>query len=133
MTGRTIDAAECHRIGAANRIAPAAELEAVTQELVDELLAASPLAVGLREARRRRGRQADARRIARAGGLVPADPGRDRRLPRGRRRVHGEARAALHRRAARRYAEGAGGRDGVGSELESSASASSGNTQARYV
>ena len=46
MTGRTIDAAECYRIGAANRIAPAAELEAVTQELVDELLAASPLAVG---------------------------------------------------------------------------------------
>ena len=46
MTGRTIDAAECHRIGAANRIAAAADLERVTQELVDELLAASPLAVG---------------------------------------------------------------------------------------
>jgi len=46
MTGRTIDAAECHRIGAANRIASAADLERVTQELVDELLAASPLAVG---------------------------------------------------------------------------------------
>jgi enoyl-CoA hydratase/carnithine racemase len=47
MTGRTIDAAECHRIGAANRIAPAAELEAATQALVDELLAAAPLAAGL--------------------------------------------------------------------------------------
>jgi enoyl-CoA hydratase/carnithine racemase len=46
MTGRTIDAAECYRIGAANRVAPAEQLEAVTQELVDELLAASPLAVG---------------------------------------------------------------------------------------
>jgi enoyl-CoA hydratase/carnithine racemase len=46
MTGRTIGAAECHRIGAANRIAPAGQLEQVTQELVDELLAASPLAVG---------------------------------------------------------------------------------------
>ena len=46
MTGRSIDAAECHRIGAANRIAPAGQLEQVTQELVDELLAASPLAVG---------------------------------------------------------------------------------------
>jgi enoyl-CoA hydratase/carnithine racemase len=46
MTGRTIDAAECYRIGAANRLAPTAELEQVTQELVDELLAASPLAVG---------------------------------------------------------------------------------------
>jgi enoyl-CoA hydratase/carnithine racemase len=47
MTGRTIDAAECHRIGAANRVAPAGELETVTQALVDELLAASPLAAGL--------------------------------------------------------------------------------------
>src|SRR3954447_20587918 len=46
MTGRTIDAAECHRIGAANRVASAAALEQATQELVDELLAASPLAVG---------------------------------------------------------------------------------------
>jgi enoyl-CoA hydratase/carnithine racemase len=47
MTGRTIDAAECYRIGAANRVAPAAELEAATQSLVDELLAAAPLAAGL--------------------------------------------------------------------------------------
>jgi enoyl-CoA hydratase/carnithine racemase len=47
MTGRTIDAAECHRIGAANRLAPAADLEAATQALVDELLAAAPLAAGL--------------------------------------------------------------------------------------
>jgi enoyl-CoA hydratase/carnithine racemase len=47
MTGRSIDAAECHRIGAANRVAPAAELEAATQSLVDELLSAAPLAVGL--------------------------------------------------------------------------------------
>jgi enoyl-CoA hydratase/carnithine racemase len=46
MTGRTIGAAECFRIGAANRIASAAALEDTTQELVDELLAASPLAVG---------------------------------------------------------------------------------------
>src|SRR3954471_5980119 len=47
MTGRTIDAAECHRIGAANRVVPAAELEEATQALVDELLAAAPLAAGL--------------------------------------------------------------------------------------
>jgi enoyl-CoA hydratase/carnithine racemase len=47
MTGRAIDAAECYRIGAANRVAPAAELEAATQALVDELLAAAPLATGL--------------------------------------------------------------------------------------
>lgn len=42
MTGRTIGAEECHRIGAANRIGS----EHTTDELVNELLAASPLAVG---------------------------------------------------------------------------------------
>jgi enoyl-CoA hydratase/carnithine racemase len=47
MTGRSIDATECHRIGVANRVAPAAGLEAETQGLVDELLAAAPLAAGL--------------------------------------------------------------------------------------
>ncbi len=46
MTGRLIGAAECHRIGAANRVASLDGLEGSTQELVDELLAASPLAVG---------------------------------------------------------------------------------------
>jgi len=46
MTGRTIDAVECHRIGLANRIAPAEGLEEETQALVDELLAAAPLAAG---------------------------------------------------------------------------------------
>lgn len=47
MTGRTIGAAECHRIGLANRLAPPGDLEQATQALVDELLAASPIAVGL--------------------------------------------------------------------------------------
>jgi enoyl-CoA hydratase/carnithine racemase len=47
MTGRTIDAAECHRIGAANRVAPVNELEEATRSLVHELLAAAPLAAGL--------------------------------------------------------------------------------------
>jgi enoyl-CoA hydratase/carnithine racemase len=47
MTGRTIDAAECHRIGIANRVAGASEIEEATQELVDELLEAAPLASGL--------------------------------------------------------------------------------------
>jgi enoyl-CoA hydratase/carnithine racemase len=45
MTGRTIDAAECHRIGLANRVAPLEELDEETQALIDELLAAAPLAV----------------------------------------------------------------------------------------
>ena len=46
MTAATIDAAEAHRIGLLNRVAGAAELEAATQALVDELLANSPVAVG---------------------------------------------------------------------------------------
>jgi enoyl-CoA hydratase/carnithine racemase len=47
MTGRSIDAAECHRIGVANRVAPGDSLEEATQGLVDELLAVAPLAAGL--------------------------------------------------------------------------------------
>jgi enoyl-CoA hydratase/carnithine racemase len=47
MTGRTIDATECYRIGAANRISPPAELEHATRVLIEELLAAAPLANGL--------------------------------------------------------------------------------------
>jgi enoyl-CoA hydratase/carnithine racemase len=47
MTGRTIDAAECLRIGAANRVAPLDQLESATQSLVEELLTAAPLAAGL--------------------------------------------------------------------------------------
>jgi enoyl-CoA hydratase/carnithine racemase len=46
MTGRTIRGTECHRIGLANRIAAPDLLEEETQALVDELLAAAPLAVG---------------------------------------------------------------------------------------
>jgi enoyl-CoA hydratase/carnithine racemase len=46
MTARTIDAAEAHTIGLVNRLAAPDELERVTQELVDELLAHSPVAVG---------------------------------------------------------------------------------------
>jgi enoyl-CoA hydratase/carnithine racemase len=46
MTGRTIGGAECHRIGLANRLVPVAALADETQSLVDELLAAAPLAVG---------------------------------------------------------------------------------------
>src|SRR5947208_13545489 len=47
MTGKVIDGREAHRIGFANRIAPADELDAVTAALCDELLACAPLAVGL--------------------------------------------------------------------------------------
>jgi enoyl-CoA hydratase/carnithine racemase len=47
MTGRVIDGREAHRIGFANRIAPAAELDAACEALCNELLACAPLAVGL--------------------------------------------------------------------------------------
>jgi enoyl-CoA hydratase/carnithine racemase len=47
MTGKVIDGREAHRIGFANRIAPAAELDAATEKLANELLACAPRAVGL--------------------------------------------------------------------------------------
>jgi enoyl-CoA hydratase/carnithine racemase len=47
MTGRVIDGHEAHRIGFANRIAPADELDEVTAAFANELLAAAPRAVGL--------------------------------------------------------------------------------------
>ncbi len=47
MTGKVIDGLEAHRIGLANRIAPAAELDAATEALTGELVAAAPRAVGL--------------------------------------------------------------------------------------
>lgn len=46
LTGRMITAPEAERIGLANRVVPADQLEQATQELVDELLACAPLAVG---------------------------------------------------------------------------------------
>jgi enoyl-CoA hydratase/carnithine racemase len=47
MTGKIIDGREAHRIGFANRIAPADELDACTEAFANELLAAAPRAVGL--------------------------------------------------------------------------------------
>src|SRR5205823_11217425 len=43
MTGKVVDGREAHRIGFANRIAPADELDAATDALCDELLACAPL------------------------------------------------------------------------------------------
>ncbi len=46
MTARTIDAEEAERIGLLNRVVAPEQLEQATQELVDELLANSHVAVG---------------------------------------------------------------------------------------
>jgi enoyl-CoA hydratase/carnithine racemase len=46
MTARTIDAAEAERIGLVNRVVAPEQLEQATQDLVDELLANSHIAVG---------------------------------------------------------------------------------------
>ena len=47
MTGKLIDGREAFRIGLANRIAPADELDQATDQLVQELLVCAPQAVGL--------------------------------------------------------------------------------------
>jgi enoyl-CoA hydratase/carnithine racemase len=47
MTGKLIDGTEAERIGLVNRVATADELEAATDQLVDELLICAPVAVGL--------------------------------------------------------------------------------------
>ena len=47
MTGKLIGGEEAERIGLANRVAPAEELDEAVQGLVDELLACAPVAVGL--------------------------------------------------------------------------------------
>jgi enoyl-CoA hydratase/carnithine racemase len=47
MTGKLIGAEEAERIGLANRVAPAQELDAAVQALADELLACAPVAVAL--------------------------------------------------------------------------------------
>ncbi|MHB1539431.1 MAG: enoyl-CoA hydratase/isomerase family protein [Solirubrobacteraceae bacterium] len=47
MASKVIDGAEAERIGLVNRVAPAAELDAATEQLVSELMQCAPLAVGL--------------------------------------------------------------------------------------
>ena len=47
LTGKVIDGREAHRIGFANRIAPADELDEVTEAFANEFLACAPKAVGL--------------------------------------------------------------------------------------
>jgi enoyl-CoA hydratase/carnithine racemase len=47
MASKVIDGTEAERIGLVNRVAPAAELDAATEQLVGELLQCAPVAVGL--------------------------------------------------------------------------------------
>ena len=47
MTGKVIDGREAHRIGFANRIAPADQLDEMTDAFANEFLACAPKAVGL--------------------------------------------------------------------------------------
>jgi enoyl-CoA hydratase/carnithine racemase len=47
MTGKVIDGREAHRIGFANRIAPADQLDETTEAFANEFLACAPKAVGL--------------------------------------------------------------------------------------
>jgi enoyl-CoA hydratase/carnithine racemase len=47
MTGKVVDGREAHRIGFANRIAPAGALDETTDAFAGELLACAPRAVGL--------------------------------------------------------------------------------------
>jgi enoyl-CoA hydratase/carnithine racemase len=47
MASKLVDGREAERIGLVNRVAPAAELDAATEQLTGELLACAPLAVGL--------------------------------------------------------------------------------------
>lgn len=47
MTSKLLSGVEAERIGLVNRVAPAEELDAATQQLVDELLQCAPLAIGL--------------------------------------------------------------------------------------
>ena len=104
MTGKVIDGREAHRIGFANRIAPADELDAHRRP---RQRAAGLRAAGrrARQAGARRGREAGAGAHARAGGGGPGDARRERGLRGGRARLLREARPGL-RRALDRQHEG---------------------------
>ncbi len=95
MTGKVIDGREAHRIGFANRIAPADELDALTEAFANELLQCAPRAVGHGQAGDRRRGQAGARRDPRAGGPGPGGARRHGGLRRGHARVLREAAARI--------------------------------------
>ena len=106
MTGKVIDGREAHRIGFANRIAPAAELDAATDALADRAARLRAARGRPGQARARRRRQAGAGAHARAGGGGAGDAGRHRGLRRGRARLLREARPGLRRALGPRTATG---------------------------
>ena len=91
MTGKLIGAEEAERIGLANRVAPPEELDAAVDQLVGELLACAPIAVGLAkrvmDASARPALAADARARGRRAGALRGD----RRLRRGHRAPSGRS------------------------------------------
>ena len=139
MTGRTIDADECYRIGAANRVAPAPRSRA-TRRSSSTSCSPPRRSPWVREAGRGRGRQANLaasleQEVTFQQILVATDDFREAGAASWR-----SASRELHRRAARRDAEGPRGgadlarqRSAAPAASASSATATSGNTQARYV
>ena len=95
MTGKIVDGREAYRIGFANRVAPAEELDEVTGALANELLACAPKAVGLAKGDHGRRGQARPRADAGAGGCRPGDARRDGGLRRGHARLLREARPGV--------------------------------------
>ena len=92
MTGKVIDGREAHRIGFANRIAPADELDAATEQLANELLACAPRAVGLAKRVLDAAAKPALARDARAGGRGAGGAGRVARTSRRARRAFFEKR-----------------------------------------
>ena len=50
LTGKPISAARAYELGLVNRVVPAADLDAAVQELVDAIVASSPLVVKIGKA-----------------------------------------------------------------------------------
>ncbi len=97
LTGKVIDGREAHRIGFANRIAPAESLDELTARVRGRVARLCPAGGRTRQARARRGGQARPLGDARAGGLRPGAARRDRGLRRGDARLLREAPAPVRR------------------------------------
>ena len=102
LTGKVIDGKEAHRIGFANRIAPADSLDELTGKFAEELLACAPRAVGLAKRVLDAAAKPALLSNARAGGLRPGAARRKRGLRRGRARLLREAPAPVRAAAKNR-------------------------------